>query len=113
MQEQPLEALSDLVTEAHTRLQQTQAAINPVVGLRRGMRDGGFPADVITVDCLSSQRRIVLILHDDHPGQLIYQFATLDEDTDNAFRQMALADISAQQIQAWMQDYFSGAMPPA
>ena len=50
MSEAALEALSDMITEAHTRIQQAYEHINPVVGVRRGMRDVGIPADAMTID---------------------------------------------------------------
>ena len=107
MSEATLEALSDMITEAHTRIQQAYEHINPVVGVRRGMRDVGIPADAMTIDCLQTRGRIVLILHDEQPGVLLYQFGTIDEDAGEDFQRMGLAEVSAETLFAWMQDYFS------
>ena len=107
MSDAALKTLSDLATEAHTRIQSGDSGINPVIGLRRGQRDGGFPADVITMDCLQTRKRIVLILHDQHPGQMIYQFAMIDEDREGGFEQMPFAEVSASILHDWMKDYFS------
>ena len=107
MSEAALEALSDMITEAHTRIQQTYEHINPVVGVRRGMRDVGIPADAMTIDCLQTRGRIVLILHDEQPGVLLYQFGTIDEDAGEDFQRMGLAEVSAEALFTWMQDYFS------
>jgi hypothetical protein len=107
MSEESLETLSDLVSEAHARIQQAHEHINPVVGVRRGMRDVGFPADIMTIDCPRTRLRIVLVLHDEQPGMLLYQFVTMDEDVDGDFRSMALSDVDAGTLFDWMQSYFS------
>ena len=50
MSEGPLKALSDMVSDAHARIQASHEHINPVVKVRRGMRDAGIPADVMTIN---------------------------------------------------------------
>lgn len=106
MASEPLKTLSDLITEAHARIQQTHADINPVVGLRRGMREKGIPADAMTIDCLRTGKRIVLILHDQQPGRLIYQFTLKDTDTDAPYQQVALDALRVELLFDWMRDYF-------
>ena len=106
MTSEPLKTLSDLITEAHTRIQQAHADINPVVGVRRGMREKGIPADAMTIDCLRTGKRIVLILHDQQPGVLIYQFTLKDTDTDAPYQQVALNGLRVELLFDWMRDYF-------
>lgn len=106
MTSEPLKLLSDLITDAHARIQQAHADINPVVGLRRGMREKGIPADAMTIDCLRTGKRIVLILHDQQPGVLIYQFTLQDKDTDAPYQQVALEGLGVEQLFEWMQGYF-------
>jgi len=77
-----------------------------VLEVRRGMRDSGIPADVMTIDCLRTRRRITLILHDNQPGVLLYQFVTIDDGVGDEFQGMALSEVSAQTLVDWMQDYF-------
>lgn len=103
---EPLKTLSDQITEAHARIQQAHADINPVVGLRRGMREKGIPADALTIDCLRTGKRIVLILHDQQPGKLIYQFTLMDEETDAPYQQIPLESVDTRQLFDWMRDYF-------
>ena len=59
------------------------------------------------MDCLASGKRIVLILHDQHPGQMIYQFAMIDGDSQGGFQQMPFDQVSAGILHDWMLDYFS------
>lgn len=65
MSEESLKTLSDMASNAHARIQASYQHINPVVEVRRGMRDAGVPADVMTIDCLRTLKRINLILHDE------------------------------------------------
>jgi hypothetical protein len=106
MSEDPLKALSDMASDAHARIQATHQHINPVVEVRRGMRDAGIPADVMTIDCLRTRRRITLILHDDQPGVLLYQFVTIEDEVGDDFKQMALSDVDTTTLFDWIQDYF-------
>lgn len=106
MSEESLEKLSDLASEAHARVQAAHRHINPVIGVRRGMRDVGIPADVMTIDCLQTRRRIVLVLHDEEPGILLYQFATIDDDVGGDFERIALNDVDAGTLYGWICDYF-------
>ncbi|EON93590.1 hypothetical protein MARLIPOL_02755 [Marinobacter lipolyticus SM19] len=106
MSEDPLKALSDMASDAHARIQAAHQHINPVVEVRRGMRDAGIPADVMTIDCLRTRRRITLILHDGQPGMMLYQFVTMDVEVGNDFKQMPLSDVAVDTLFDWMQDYF-------
>lgn len=106
MSEDPLKALSDMASDAHARIQATHQHINPVVEVRRGMRDAGIPADVMTIDCLRTRRRITLILHDEQPGVLLYQFVTIDDEVGEDFKQMPLPDVGTTTLFEWIQDYF-------
>lgn len=107
MTQPPLEILSDRATEAHTRIQQNFDYINPIVGVNRGMRKIGFPADTMTIDCLRTKRRIILILHDDNPEQISYQFAMREEDPAEHFELVALETLTADMLYDWMVKYFS------
>lgn len=106
MPEDPLKSLSDMASEAHARIQATHEHINPVVEVRQGMRNSGIPADVMTIDCLRTRRRITLILHDEQPGALLYQFITIEDEVGEQFQQMPFGDLSTQVLFDWIQDYF-------
>lgn len=102
-----LEILSDCAEEAHARIQKDFLTINPVVGLHKGMRDIGFPADTMTIDCLKTQRRIILILHDEQPDILSYQFAFRDKDPSDEFETLAFKEMTTQLLYDWIAKYFS------
>ena len=102
-----LEILSDRATEAHGRIQQDFLTINPVVGLNRRMRDIGFPADTMTIDCLKTRRRIILILNDEQPDIVSYQFAYRDKDPSDDFEVIAFNELTTQLLYDWIASYFS------
>lgn len=106
MTDEPLKALSDMASDAHARIQASHEHINPVVEVRRGMRDSGIPADVMTIDCLRTRRRITLILHDEQPGVLLYQFITIEDEVGDEFQSMALAAMDTHKLFQWMEGYF-------
>ncbi len=107
MSEEALKSLSDLASEAHAQIQQAHATMNPVIGVRRGMRDSGIPADAMTIDCLRTQRRILMVLHDDQPGILLYQFTKLEDEMSRDFKQTSISNLTAQTLFDWMECYFS------
>jgi len=106
MPEDPLKKLSDMASDAHARIQAAHQHINPVVEVRRGMRDAGIPADVMTIDCLRTRRRITLILHDEQPGTLLYQFVTIEDEVGDRFHSIGLSDVTVQSLVEWIEDYF-------
>ncbi|MEE4245770.1 MAG: hypothetical protein V2I33_10180 [Kangiellaceae bacterium] len=109
MSQTVLEKLSDMASEAHAKVQQDHANLNPIVGLSRGMRKSGIPADAVTIDCLQTQKRIIIILHDQHPDILQYQFAFKNKDPDGDFTVMQFSEITAETLYDWMVSYFLAA----
>ena len=103
----PLETLSNYVTEAHTRIQDDFSHINPVVGVSRKLRNMGIMADMMTIDCLKSQKRIIVILQDEMPGIVRYQFSFIKEDPSDEFQVIQLADMTQNDFYTWMKEYFA------
>lgn len=106
MPEGILKEVSDLVSQAHTLIQARHKDLNPVVGVRQGMREMGIPADSITIDCLRSRKRILIVLHDEQPEVLLYQFASMDGEIEMNFTTIARAQVSKETFVVWMRDYF-------
>jgi len=102
---QQLTALCDLATEAHTRIQQTFEELDPVVGVSENMRASGVPADVMTIDCLKSRKRILLVLHDHQPEVINYQFGFIDQQPQRGFEQIALQQLTSATLFDWIKDY--------
>ena len=107
MSEKNLEILSNLVTDAHSRIQNDFENLNPIVGVSRGMRSIGIPADAMTIDCLKTGKRIIIILHDQQPEVLQYQFSFKAEDPAEEFMTLAIKELSVQILYDWMKEYFN------
>ncbi len=102
-----LSQLSDIASATHAKVQQEHAHINPVVGVSKNMRTNGIPADVMTIDCLKSGKRIILILHDQQADKVMYQFAYRDRDPESTFQEIPLNALTATTLYTWVVDYFS------
>lgn len=87
-----LETLCDLTSAAHARIQQDFKTLDPVVGVSQKMRASGIPVDAMTIDCLKSGKRIIIILHDHQPEVLSYQFSFKDKEPANEFEQIPFAE---------------------
>lgn len=102
----PLAILSDRVTEAHTKIQRDFSDLDPVVGVSQQMRNAGIDADLMTIDCLRSGKRIIAILQDQQPGVLHYQFSYKDQDPAAEFERMSMESVTVQVLYDWMKGYF-------
>jgi len=100
-------SIYELVTQAHANIQQDYSDIDPVVSVNTQMRNRGVPADVMTIDCLKTGKRILMIFHDVQPEVVSYQFCFKDKDPFEAFESIALAQLTTKQLYDWMVLNFS------
>ncbi len=100
-------SIYELVTQAHAKVQQDFSDIDPVVSVNTQMRNRGVPADVMTIDCLKTGKRILLIFHDEQADVVSYQFCLKDKDPNDEFVSIALEQVTAQQLYDWMVLNFS------
>lgn len=99
-------SLSDLASQAHEKIQLDYAHINPVIAVMQGMRKMGIPADVMSIDCLSTKKRILIVLHDELPDVIRYQYTFLDQDPSDDYLQLDSKQVSDETIYRWIKDYF-------
>ena len=102
-----LKILCDNATEAHCRIKQDFKEIDPIVGVSQKMRESGVSADVMTIDCLRSGKRIILILHDQQPDIIHFQFTLKAQDPAEGFEHIPLSEVSADKLYGWMKNCFS------
>ena len=107
MSEKKLKIICDITTEAHTLIQQNFKDINPVVGVTHKMRSNGIPADAMTIDCLKSGKRIIILLHDQQPDIIHYQFTFKAQDPDSKFEAIQFDKVTSTIIYEWIKNYFS------
>lgn len=99
--------LSDIASEAQLHFQEQYQDIDPIIGINRGMRDRGFPADLMLIDCPKSKKRITFLLNDNEPHTVGYQFGLTDQDPSNNFDKISLDEISASTITTLMINYLT------
>ena len=106
MDNKRLEALCDITNQTHARIQLDFIDINPIVGVNQKMRELGVPADAVTIEHSTSNRRIILILHDDYPEIVNYQFSFKDQDPDETFEQIPFKELTVDIVYDWIKEYF-------
>ena len=106
MSKQDIYALSELAAVAQTAIQQDFDNVDPVIGINRRMRKAGFPADAMTIDSVSSTKRIIVLLHDDKPGDVSYQFSYKDKDPGEKFSHVPFEEVTVDKIYSWIKVYF-------
>lgn len=102
----PLANTYELIAEAHAKIQQDFSHIDPIVSVNTQMRKRGVPADAVTIDCLKSGKRILLIFHDEQPELVSYQFCFKDNDPYDEFEYIPHSDLTTQQLYNWMKERF-------
>jgi hypothetical protein len=100
-------SLSDIASQAHEKIQLDFENINPVISVMQGMRKSGIPADVFTIDCLVTNKRILVVLHDLHPDIMRYQFTFIDQDPSDDYQQAVSADVTSEMVYDWIKNYFT------
>ncbi|MEH6823236.1 MAG: hypothetical protein V7629_04900 [Motiliproteus sp.] len=107
MSNQDIYALADIAEAAQVEIQENFNQIDPIIGVSRRLRQSGFPVDVMTIDCLQSGKRITLLVNDEKPGQVSYQFGFKDRAPDRVFTDVAFQQLTRSQLCRWIQSYFS------
>lgn len=105
--DEPIFKLAEIASQAHARIQSDYAKLDPVIGIGRSMRQSGIPADAMTIDCLKSGKRIIIILHDEQPDILRYQFSYKESDPGSEFTVISTKEVSAQTLYDWMAGYLA------
>ncbi len=106
MSEEKIYQLAEIAQEAQAKIQQDYSHIDPIVGIITSLRAAGIPADGVTIDCLKTKKRIALILHDNDPEIVAYQFGYSDKDSDSEYKTLSLQMVTAEQIYQWVKVYF-------
>jgi len=107
MKEELIYQLADIAGAAQVKIQQDFKHIDPIVGISRHMRKSGFPIDAMMIDCLSTGKRILILLNDEKPECVSYQFCFKDKDPELEFDELPLKEIDETKIYSWIQQYFA------
>lgn len=100
--DQKIFALGDLAEAAQKEIQLEFPMLNPVIGINHGLRQSGYPADLMTIDDFKSRKRIILMIHDSQPGVVGFQLSEIDKDPDSHFENWPLNQVNQSQLKAWI-----------
>jgi len=104
--QKPIFTIADLAPEVHQRMAEENLAVDAIFEVRQSMREGGFPADLLTIDCRKKNKRILCVFHDQMPGVVLKEEGCMDEDFKMEFEQVPMAEINADVIYKWITSYF-------
>lgn len=107
MLKQDIFELSTRAEKAQLAVQSRHQNLDPVIGVNRSMRKQGYPVDLITIDCLLTQRRVTMMLDDTKVGSLFYRFETVNVDQQIAFSELAFALVTSERIADWIIEAFT------
>ena len=107
MNEEAIYQLADIAGAAQTKIQQNFKSVDPIVGISRHMRKSGFPIDAMMIDCLTTGKRILILINDDKPDEVSYQFGYKDKDPALEFDELPIKDITEEKIYNWIKQYFT------
>ena len=93
--------VSDLAQLAQARIQQ-ESDIDPVIAINHGLRKSGFAADALTTVNEKTDKRILMIFHDDKQDVVDYEFGLASQDPAFEFKQIALSELTEQKLYEWM-----------
>ena len=63
-----LKQLSEIIAQANDNFYQRNKNINTLMGIMdKTLRQQGMPADAITIDCITLDKKIVFLVHDAKP----------------------------------------------
>ena len=93
--------VSDLAQLAQARIQQV-SDIDPVIAINHGLRKSGFAADALTIVNEKTDKRILMIFHDDKQEVVDYEFGLASQDPKFEFKQIALSELTEQKLYEWM-----------
>ena len=66
---EPLTSLSEIVAKANDLFYERNKNIDTLMGIMdKTLRSQGMNADAITIDCITLNKKIVLVLHDSKPA---------------------------------------------
>lgn len=94
--------LCDLAQLAQAQIQQN-TDIDPVVAINHGLRKSGFSADALTITNAKTDKRILIILHDDKPDTVDYEFGKASDDPTFEFKSIEFEKLTQQTLYDWMQ----------
>lgn len=103
-----LKALSEIVANANDLFYERNKSVDTVMGIMdKTLRKQGMSADAITIDCISQNKKIVLVLHDSKPDFVDIALGDKAGVIHSSAKHL-LKDINISHILEMMEDNFNG-----
>ena len=94
--------LSDIAKLAQTQIQQDFPELDPIIGISHNLRNAGFAADTLTIDNIRNDKRIVMIVFDDQPEQVQYEYCRISQDPSFEFTTISIKDLTQERFYSMM-----------
>ena len=102
-----LKNLSEIVAKANDLFYSKFEALDPVMGIiDKALRQQGLKADAITIDCITIDKKIVILLHDDRPNIAGIALGNKDGEMHSS-SEYAISEISEALIVEKMEEHFT------
>lgn len=99
--------LSDIAKLAQAQIQLDYPDLDPIIGISHNLRNVGFAADTLTIDNIRNDKRIVMIVFDDKPDQVQYEYCRISQDPNFEFTTLALKELTQERFYAMMVEALS------
>ena len=96
--------LGDIAALAQTKVQAEHPDIDPVIGISHNLREAGFAADTMTIQRHKTDKRILIVLHDDQPDIADVEFGKISEDPRFEFIAYDVHSLTEEVFYQWMID---------
>ncbi|MFQ3264323.1 MAG: transcription antitermination factor NusA-like protein [Colwellia sp.] len=101
-----LKKLSEIVAQANDIFYERNKSVDTLMGIMdKTLRKQGMQADAITIDCIATDKKIVLVLHDSKPDLVDIALGDKAGVVDSASEHL-LKDVTIIQIIAMMEENF-------
>jgi hypothetical protein len=102
-----MKLLSERIALANDLFYEKNKSTDTVIGIMdKTLRKQGMNAEAISVDCITLNKKIVFLLHDEKPDHVDIAFGNKAGDISASSRHL-LKDLSIERIVEFMVDYFS------
>ncbi|WP_372883174.1 hypothetical protein [Psychromonas sp.] len=101
-----LKNLSEIVARANDLFYSKFEKLDPIMGIiDKALRKQGIEADAITIDCITLDKKIIILIHDDKPGTVGIALGNKDGDIYSS-SEYAISEISEELMIRVMEENF-------
>ncbi len=101
-----LKNLSEVVAKANDLFYSKYKNLDPIMGIiDKALRNQGIKADAISIDCITLDKKIIILIHDDKPGTAGIALGDKDGNIHSSC-EYAISEISEAFIMGIMEENF-------